>query len=290
MGRNHISFTYFYSKYNSIYYYNSIQEESIMSHIIFHSKLLTDNINQFIDEYEALPSSERKKIIIDIKRFCEMAHIKSTSPVSIISGIFTAMSILSQEVVVTIPWDKSIYNAYKSQYEECGGNDVDSLDHELWFTSKDVPSCIVPSSNLLSFKDVDTPLTVTDFNRKLEYIDVLYIMSTKTLKEYEEKVKENANTCIHINQFSLKDTYNIKKEMKHNTRLNIIAPQLSTVTWSEYFKCIEHFLIDNEKNKKVICIEDIGLDYFVNMNRNIFDPYKSKLKIITSCKSAVEFI
>lgn len=262
-----------------------------MSHIIFHSKLLTDSINTFIDGYEDLPPQQRKKIIIDIKRFCEMAHIKATSPVSIISGIFTAMSILSQEVVVTIPWDKSIYNAYKSQYEECGGDDVDSLDHELWFTSKDVPACIVPSSNLLSFKDVDTPLTVNDFNRKLEYIDVLYIMSTKTLKEYEEKVKENAKTCIHISQQELKNTYNIKKDMKHNTRLNVIAPQLSTVTWSEYFKCIEHFLIDNEKNKKIVCIEDIGLDdYFVNMNRNIFDVYKNKLKIITSCKSAVEFI
>jgi len=258
-----------------------------MSHIIFHSKLLTDNIDNFISQYEELPANERRKIIIDIKRFAEMAHIKISSPVSIISGIFTAMSILSQDVVITIPWDKGVYNTYRNQYDECNGDE--SLGYELWFTPNDVPDNIIQNSSLI-FKHPNTQLTVNDFNRKVDSIDVLYIMSTKTLKSYEEKIKDNDKLKIHINQKLLKDTYNINKEIKKDTKINIISPQIYTVTWSEYFKCIEHFLIDNESNKKIICIEDMGLDHFINMNRNIFEPYKSNIKIITSCKSAVDFI
>ena len=118
----------------------------------------------------------------------------------------------------------------------------------------------------------------------------MYIISIKTLTAYEDKVNEKEDTCIQIDSNMLKDIFNLKKEMKPDTRINIISPQIGAVTWSEYFKCIEHFLIDNESNKKIVCIEDMGLDHFVNMMRNIFEPYKSKIKIITSCKTAVKFI
>ena len=238
-----------------------------MSHIIFHSTKLTDGINEFIDKYEELPANERKKIIIDSQRFAKMAHINATSPESIISGIFTATSILAQEVIVTIPWDKNIFNVYKSL---C----TDDIPYEAWFTSSDnVPNEI--DSNKVSIKNGENEFNIKDF---------------KTLTAYEDKVNENENTCIQIDSTMLKDIFNIKKEMKPDTRINIISPQIGAVTWSDYFKCIEHFLIDNESNKKIVCIEDMGLDHFVNMMRNIFEPYKSKIKIITSCKTAVKFI
>lgn len=254
-----------------------------MSHIIFHSTKLTDVINEFIDKYEELPANERKKIIIDSQRFAKMAHINATSPESIIAGIFTATSILAQEVIVTIPWDKNIFNVYKSLCTD------DSIPYEAWFTSSDnIPNEIDP--NKVSIKNGENGFNIKDFNRKIESIDVMYIISIKTLTAYEDKVNENEDTCIQIDSTMLKDIFNIKKEMKPDTRINIISPQIGAVTWSDYFKCIEHFLIDNESNKKIVCIEDMGLDHFVNMMRNIFEPYKSKIKIITSCKTAVKFI
>ena len=259
-----------------------------MSKIIFHSKTLNEKIDTFCKSYENLPNKERPIIIITLEDFAKSAHVKISSPISIISSIISAMSLLNKDITVTIPWDKSIYNAFMS-YDINDDND-NNIYHEIWVSDKtEIPKGIDIDDNSIHIINNDIELNFDMFKDKIIYLDCLYIMCNETLKSlysHPDQLRE-----IVIDHQKIIESFGLNEYLKHNSKINLITPQILSTTWSEFMSIIVHFLESDDNNHtKCVCIETPeDSDTFIQIMENMFKPYRN-VHTILSCISCIKSV
>lgn len=247
-----------------------------MSKIIFHSKSLSEDIDKFCKEYEQLPDKQRPIIIMTLDEFSKSAHVKMSSPLSIVSSIIGVMSLFNKDITITIPWDKSVYNAFNSY-------DTDDVSYEIWMKEKNEFKIDNEEINIVN------ELNVEQFKDRIIYIDCMYIMCSKTIKmlnAHKDQVRETK-----INQKDVIDSFNIRDHMTRNTQINLTIPQLYSSTWSEYMNMIIHFIESNKDRVKFICVESLeDDDMFIQLMNNMFKPYKNTINIVNAHTSCVKSI
>lgn len=248
-----------------------------MSKIVFHAKSLSDNINDFCKSYEDLPDKERPIIIMTLEEFAKNAHTKMNSPLSIVSSVIGVMSLFNKDITITIPWDKSIYNALK-------GYDVDDVDYEIWVSEDN--EIKIDNEEL---QVIDKPLTVDLFKDKINIIDVMYIMCNKTLKSLSSHKNQVRET--RINQDEMINTFNIREHMTKHSEINLNIPQLYSTTWNDFMSMIVHFVDANKDRTKFICIESLeDDDTFIQLMNNMFKPYINSIHIINAHASCIKSV